>query len=383
MKKRLALILSLVLMLLVAGCTNNTETTEPAADTTEPVAEAPAETPAEPETSEGASTVYQGDGWSSEYYTEDMSGTVMNLYGVTDKVRPVLDAFEADTGIRVEHLTMKNGEILQRLTNEGDAGVAIADLWFTGGADTFIDASQNDLLIAYKSPSGQVLDDKMKDPEGYWHGTSLTLVNWVVNKELIEEKGLKMPEKWDDLLQEGLKDEVSMSNPASSGTAYNVVSAVLETKGQEEGWAYLDGLIDQVPYFTARGSDPAKNVVAGEAIVGINASNGDRELEINNPHIALVYPADGTGWWPQPVAIVKGTKHEDEAKVFVDWLLSKRGMKVIADSRNAAVARTDVETPEGIVDISTLNLFVTDFQANAKNREGILEEWTKHVEAKQ
>lgn len=371
------LVVSLLLIFALTGCRGNTATSPEATDTAHVSAEVE-------EVNEVAKTpsVYEGNGWSSEFYTEDMSGTVMNLYGVTDKVRPVLDAFEGDTGIKVEHLTMKNGEILQRLTNEADAGVAIADLWFTGGADTFIDASQNDLLISYKSPSGMSLDDKMKDPEGYWHGTSLTLVNWVVNKELIEEKGLKMPKKWDDLLQEGLKGEVSMSNPASSGTAYNVVSAVLETKGQEEGWAYLDGLIEQVPYFTARGSDPKKNVVAGEAIVGINASNGDRELEINNPHIALVYPTDGTGWWPQPVAIVKGSKHEDEAKVFVDWLLSERGMKVIADSRNAAVARTDVETPEGIVDITTLNLFVTDFQANAKNREGILQEWTKHVEGK-
>ncbi len=375
MKKFILSMLCVVMALTLFGCAG-----EPVATNEEPAAVEIQENEAVQTEGETEPAIYEGEGWSSAYYTEDMSGTTLNLYGVTDKVRPVLDAFEADTGIRVEHLTMKNGEILQRLTNEADSGVAIADLWFTGGADTFIDAAQNDLLIPYKSPSGESLDAKMKDEAGYWHGTSLTLVNWVVNTELIEEKGLKMPEAWDDLLQEGLKGEVSMSNPASSGTAYNVVSAILETKGQEDGWAYLDGLIEQVPYFTARGSDPAKNVVAGEAIVGINASNGDRELEVNNPHIALVYPADGTGWWPQPVAIVKGTKHEDASRVFIDWVLSKRGMKSIADSRNAAVARTDVETPEGIVDISTLNLFVTDFQANAKNREGILEEWSKHVE---
>jgi iron(III) transport system substrate-binding protein len=377
MKKFVLSMLCVVMALTLFGCADEPKTTteQPAAVEAQESETVQSEGEAETEPA-----IYEGEGWSSAYYTEDMSGRTLNLYGVTDKVRPVLDAFEADTGIRVEHLTMKNGEILQRLTNEADSGVAIADLWFTGGADTFIDAAQNDLLIPYKSPSGESLDAKMKDEAGYWHGTSLTLVNWVVNTELIEEKGLKIPEAWDDLLQEGLKGEVSMSNPASSGTAYNVVSAILETKGQEDGWAYLDNLIEQVPYFTARGSDPAKNVVAGEAIVGINASNGDRDLEINNPHIALVYPTDGTGWWPQPVAIVKGTKNEDAAKVFIDWVLSKRGMKSIADSRNAAVARTDVETPEGIVDISTLNLFVTDFQANAKNREGILEEWSKHVE---
>jgi len=322
-----------------------------------------------------------GQDWSSAHYDESMKGTVLNLYGVTDTVRPALDAFQEDTGIKVEHLTMQNGEILQRLTNENQSGVSIADLWYTGGADTFINAAQKDLLIPYQSPSGVGLEDRMKDADGYWHGTSLTLVNWVVNKDLIQEKGLKMPETWDDLLQAGLKDEVSMSNPASSGTAYNVVTAMLEVKGEEEGWRYLEKLVDQVPYFTARGSDPANLVVQGEAIVGINASNGDRELEINNPHIALVYPKDGTGWWPQPVAIVKGTKNEEAAKVFIDWILSKRGMEEIAKTRNAAVARTDVQIPEGIVDIKNILLFATDFKANAEKREAVLAEWGKLVTA--
>ena len=325
-------------------------------------------------------TVYTGIDWSSEHYSEDMKGTSLNLYGVTDKVRPILDVFTEDTGIKVEHLTMKNGEILQRLINEKDSGVVIADLWFTGGADTFINAASNDLLLAYDSPTGAELDDIMKDPNHYWYGTSLTLVNWVINTELLEEKGLTLPDKWDDLLQDELKGMVSMSNPASSGTAYNVVSAVLQTRGEEEGWNYLKKLIDQVPFFTARGSDPANMAVNGEAIVGINASNGDRELEINNPYIKIVYPSDGTGWWPQPAAIVNGTKHEEEAKVFIDWVISKRGMETIASSRYAAVARDDVKIPEGIEDIKNIALFPTDFQANAQKRDSILAQWAEYVE---
>lgn len=375
MKKILALLMVTIMIFSFVGCQqkqeNVSENTEVEASTEDTQKESASEDSKDTE----------DIGWSSEYYdAEAMKDVSLNMYGVTDSVRPVLDQFQEDTGIKVENLTMKNGEILQRLQNEKESGVGIADIWFTGGADTFINAAQKGLLASYKSPQGEVLEDVMKDKEGYWHGTSLTLVNWVVNKQLIEEKGLKMPETWEDLLQEGLKEQVSMSNPASSGTAYNVVSAILQTKGEEEGWKYLDELIAQVPFFTARGSDPARLVVNGEAIVGINASNGDRELEENNAHIKLVYPKDGTGWWPQPVAIVEGTKNLDASKVFVDWLLSKRGMETLAKVRNAAVARTDVETPEGIVDIKNIKLFMSDFKANAEKRDATIEEWKKHVE---
>lgn len=381
MKQLKIMMVALVFIIgvVLTGCdnTNNNTQNEAINDATNEVTNTQTSSEANDE-----NTVYEGDGWSSAYYSEDLKGTSLNLYGVTDKVRPILDAFEADTGIRIEHLTMKNGEILQRMQNEFESGTTIADLWFTGGADTFISASQENLLLPYIAPAGEVLADHMKDPNGYWHGTSLTIVNWVVNKDLIEENNLKMPETWDDLLQAGLQGEVSMSDPTSSGTAYNTVTAILETRGEDAGWEYLDQLIQQVPFFTARGSDPANHVVNGEAIVGINASNGDRELEINNPHIQLVYPSDGTGWWPQPLAIVNGTDKEDACKVFIDWALSKRGMQVIAESRYAAVARTDIDMPEGIIDINALNLFMTDFQANAINRDGILEAWMQHLENK-
>jgi len=331
---------------------------------------------------EGEDTQVAAKGDYENFDKSKFEGVTLNMYAVTDKVRPILDVFEEDTGIKVEHLTMKNGEILQRLKSENEAGTIIADLWFTGGADAFIDAANKGLLHPYISTWAEYLPEDMKDPDGYWHGTSLTLINFVVNKALIEEKGLKMPETWDDLLQEGLKSEVSMSNPASSGTAYNIVSAVLQCRGEEEGWQYIEKLSEQVPFFTPRGSDPAKNVVNGEAIVGINPSNGDRELEKQYEFIKLVYPKDGTGWWPQPVAIVEGTENLEAAKVFIDWVLSERGMSVVAEKRYAAVARIDSEIPEGIVDIAEIELFPADFKAGADNRDKILAEWKKRIEDK-
>lgn len=318
----------------------------------------------------------------SNFDKNQFKDTTLNVYCVTDTVRPILDAFEQDTGIKAEHLTMKNGEILQRIKNEKEAGTVIADVWFTGGADAFIDAAQNDILLKYDSKEGKSLLENMKDADGYWYGTSLTIVNLVVNKKLIEEKGLKMPETWDDLLQPGLTGEVSMSDPASSGTAYNIISAVLQSKGEEEGWKYIENLMAQVPFFTPRGSDPAQNVINGEAIIGINPSNGDRELEEKYDFIKLVYPADGTGWWPQPVAIMNGCKNEEAAKVLVEWLVSKRGMEKTAEIRKAAVAREDANIPEGIISIKDVKLFPADFKAGAENRKAVLEKWDSFLQNK-
>ncbi|NCB71265.1 MAG: ABC transporter substrate-binding protein [Clostridia bacterium] len=315
-------------------------------------------------------------GWYSEHYdAEKMKGTTLNMYAVTDSIIPALDAFYEDTGIKVESLTMKNGEMLQRITNEKDSGTVLADLWFTGGADAYIKGAESGLTMPYKSPMVEGLGADMKDEDGNWTGTSLTVVNWIVNIEAIEELGAKVPETWEDLLQPELKGMVSMPDPASSGTAYNTISAILQTRGEEDGWAYLEKLIEQVPFFTPRGSDPVDMTISGEAAVGIAAGTGFAEMEDAPENIKIVYPADGTGWWPQPLAILEGSAHPDEAKVFVDWALSDRGLEEIGKCQRALLVREDVPTVEGLLPLSEINLFPTDFKANAKDRDAILEQW--------
>lgn len=328
------------------------------------------------EEDEVANEVFEGEGWSSAFYDpEEMEGMVLNMYCVTDAVEPILRDFQDDTGIRIDHLTMENAEMLSRLRNEYEANNVIADLWFTGGADTFITGAREGLTIPYLSPHGEDIGDNKKDKAGYWYGTSLTLVNWVVNEDLVEEMGIDMPGNWDDLLQEELTGEVSMPDPSTSGTSYNVISAIIQLRGEQEGWEYLEKLNQQVPFYTSRGSDPKQNVINGEAIVGINPSSGDLLLEEEYPHIKLVFPEDGTGWWPQPVSIVNGTDKEEAAKVFIDWILSRKGMQSVAEHRYAAVVKPGVETPEGIIEIDDIELFETDFEANAEDREEILEKW--------
>ena len=53
----------------------------------------------------------------------------------------------------------------------------------------------------------------------------------------------KHQKTWDDLLNPAYKDEILMSNPAVSGTNYGAVNALLQKKGEEEGWKYFTALM--------------------------------------------------------------------------------------------------------------------------------------------
>ena len=69
---------------------------------------------------------------------------------------------------------------------------------------------------------------------------------------------LPMPKSWKDLTQPVYQGHVVMPNPNSSGTGYLDVASWLQTFGEEDGWAFMDGLHQNIDRYTHSGSKPCK-----------------------------------------------------------------------------------------------------------------------------
>ena len=93
-----------------------------------------------------------------------------------------------------------------------------------------------------------------------------------------------------------------MSNPAISGTNYAVVNALLQTKGQDEGWKYFEALNKNVDYYSKRGSDPSTKTAAGEVGIGITYINGTLDELKEQADVDVIYPSDGMPYVPEGVA---------------------------------------------------------------------------------
>lgn len=293
---------------MMAGCgsSETAETTTAAATTT-----------ATAEASESEETEASESQEAAE--APELSGT-MKVVATSEDYVTFFDKFTEETGVKVELLSMSSGEVLSKLRAEG--GTPSADLWFGGGIDAFMSAKEDGLLEQVNFDAASELADTYKDSEGYWYSKGITIVGFLVNQALTEELGVEVPQSWTDLLNEGYKGEIIMSNPAVSGTNYAVVNALLQTMGEEEGWNYFQKLSDNIAYYGKRGSDPLNKVVSDEFAIGISYINRGVEATIEGSDIAIVYPTDGIPWVPEGVAVFKNAENVDAAKYFVEWLFS-------------------------------------------------------------
>lgn len=310
----------------------------------------------------------------SQSLAADNTLSVVAAYG--DK-EAIFAEFTRKTGIKIEFIDMSSGEVLARTEAEG--GRPMADLWFGGGADSFIKAADKGLLEAYSSPEAATIPAKYKDKDGYWTGISLVMAGFLVNTEILAEKQLPVPQTWAELAKPEYKGEVLTADPAISGTTYAVVAGLLQKMGPEEGWRYFEQLSDNVPFFAKRGGEPPKKAAAGEVAVGLTPLSGEFIHMQKKFPVAPVFPKDGVPWVPAGMAIFKNANKIDAAKAFVDWALSVEGQRYIQSRDPRIMVRPEVAPPEEFKGFVMSDLLDVDFSTFGTQRKQILDTWAQRV----
>jgi iron(III) transport system substrate-binding protein len=98
--------------------------------------------------------------------------------------------------------------------------------------------------------------------------------------------------------------------------------------------------------------------------------------------VATVFPSDVCGWDVEANALVKKAAIKPEAKVFLDWALGGEVMKMYAKVYPLTAYPTGGAIPEGYPADPFKILVKNDFQWAAKNRDRILEEWSRRYGSK-
>lgn len=243
-------------------------------------------------------------------------------------------AFEEQTGIEIELFQSSAGKIMARYQAEKSnphVDVMISASW----GDALALSADGDLL-AYESPNAVKVPAALKTEDFVAQGAAALAIAYNPNS------GLPRPEHWADLTKDAYKGEVTMPDPAKSGSALTLVQGLV-AQDSEKAWQLFDDLADNdllVPGANSAALNPvlqgAKGVVFGAVdYIVLGAKNQGEAIDV-------VYPTEGTVLAPRPIMILKSSKNQAAAKSFVDFVLSDEGQKFVAD-RYILPARTDIE----------------------------------------
>jgi len=294
---------------------------------------------------------------------------ILNMYVAYGGPDIISAAFQKASGIKINYVSLSSGEVITRL--QAEKNNPQTDVWFGGGSDAFVQAKTDRIIIPYISPNARFVGDAFKDFDGYWTGLSLVVVGLLTNTTRLTGRSLTKPTTWAQLAVVKYKGEISASNPNISGTAYTMVSGILQMLGDAAGWQYLDKLYANISFLEQSGSAPGNKVVLGEYAIGIVPDPHSSIISNPNAPLQSVFPSDGVLAWPSPVAIVSGAKHPANAMIFVDWCLSPEGQQVLMQA-SPRVPTTDVKPLAGVPNLSDLNLIAYDVLGWGAKRTDVL-----------
>lgn len=300
-----------------------------------------------------------------------------------DDVRVYLESFSAaHPDITVDVLRLSTGDLGARMLAE--KGNPQHDVIWGWAVTQMVDPRILEMIEPYEPKGLDKVNDVYKDAKGRWFATTGYLAGFCVNKEVLQKKGLPMPTSWQDLLNPVYKGELVMPNPASSGTGYLQISSLLQMKGEEEGWKFLEELDKNMAQYIKSGSKPCKVAAAGEYAIGASfAFSAVKQIMTGYP-LALVIPSEGAGYELEASALMKTSDNKEDAKKFLDWLLTLDAAKLYGE--RAAMSSVPGSKPPAEVlaaglpeDVPSV-LYKMDFEWSASNKERILAEWQKKIE---
>ena len=137
----------------------------------------------------------------------------------------------------------------------------------------------------------------------------------IVNTEMLEEHDLPMPESLKDLADPVYKGYVSVTDIASSSTAWLLIQALVSEYGQDGAKEVLTGIYENAgDHIEDSGSAPLKKVRAGEVAVGFGLRQQAVADKEDGFPIDFVDPAEGNFSLTESVAVVdKGDKTNEKA----------------------------------------------------------------------
>lgn len=281
--------------------------------------------------------------------------------------------FQERTGIEVLIFSAGTGDCLEKIAAE--AGNPQCDVMWGGTVESL------EAYVAYFQPYVCAEDahiaEAFKDPEDRWIGESQQPSVIMYNKNLVSEE--EVPKSWADLLDAKWRGKIASADPASSGSAYtllcNIILAASERDDKSDGWEFIEALF-QNAVISGGSSTVYQGVANGEYALGLTLEQLACPYVLENPDgVGMIYPTDGSSNVPDGVALVRDCPHEENAKRFIDFLLSADCQQYMSDEFDRRSIRDDIAQPATLPGLGSIYFIDYDYAWAGLGKEAVLERW--------
>ena len=214
------------------------------------------------------------------------------------------------------------GNILSKLQAEYSAGKARADVVMLADELSMEALKRDGRLSPYPDAPISGMPKGSYEPGYSCFGTKMMSVILIYNT-----KTAKRPSSWKDILGKANKGLVLMPNAVTSGAA--LANYAFLSSRPEIGEAYFKALSKNGALVVRSNGQVRDAVASGSHKYGIILDYVAVKAKKKGSPVDYVYPKEGVVAIHQPIAILGDSKNVSGARKFVDYMISKRGQRMV------------------------------------------------------
>ena len=316
------------------------------------------------------------------YSTTDLSA-VAALIRDFEKVYP---------SVRVEYNDLNSTELHQRFLAETAAHQPSADVLWSSAMDLQMKLANDDFAARYKSPEAAALPEWAVWRETAY-GTTFEPAVFVYNKHFVT--GADIPQTHADFIkllttQRG-KYTGNVTTYDVERSAVGFLFATQDSRIQTRFWDLVHALGANAIEEEVNTSVMVQRIASGKDYLGYNLIGSYALTRARrDPAIGVVLPKDYTLVMSRIALISKTASHPNAARLWLDYLLSRRGQQQLAERSELFTIRNDLpgeftaaalrDTLGSSLKAITVGPSLLVFQDRAKQQE-FLRHWRREVGA--
>ena len=282
---------------------------------------------------------------------------------------PIVKEFQQRTGIWVEVVTGGSNELLERIAMEAESGEPVCDLMFGGGVESL--AAYEDCFEPCKPEGVEYLRDVGLSADDLWTPFSSLPMVLVYNTRLVPEGEVT---GWADLLDPRWKGRIAFADPTVYGKPHTAALTLFSCI-EGDDWDILAELVANLDGGELPDSgDVVESVRSGSRYIGVTLE--ETALKQLSPEVAIVYPAEGTSAVPDGCALIKGARHPENARAFLEFVIGRDVQELLVSDLSRRSVRTDVHAPEDLPGEAELGIIDYDVHWAGSIKEEFIARWT-------
>lgn len=281
------------------------------------------------------------------------------VYTAVDQVYAdkIFEEFEEKTGIEVMPVydteANKTTGLVNRIIAEKENPVC--DVFWNNEFIQTIDLEKKSMLQPYESLSATTIPDYYKSEDSYWTAMGGRARVLLVNNDLLEKT--EFPSSIMDFVSDQYEgQELAIAYPMF-GTTRTMAAAIYAQYGQEQGKEYFQKIVDKGVQVVDGNSVTKDMAATGQVAIGFTDSDDAKEAIADGANVTMIYPDQGleeigTLMTPSTVGMIAGAPDEENAKKFIDFVLSEEVERELVEMGFFDISIRDVDVEGGIKGMS-------------------------------